>query len=310
MSRHRSAVRNRFEHLAYLGAHGIAHRLNTWSLTRLGNLAGQLYLRLGRSRRTILHYNLGVAFPQLSGDQRRQLAGRVARHFGRAALDALRLQRLQPEQLLTETTVYGRDHLDAAMARGRGVLLLSAHIGAWEVAALVAGLLLPGGLAIIHRPLDNPLLETELHRLRTRFGNQALGKTNITREVLRRLHNGGAVGILIDQRCSEREGIQVPFFGLPSWTHPVLARLALRTQAPVVPIWGLSIGPARYQVRFGRSIYAEQLPEPEQNELSLTTRFLQLTEEIIRQHPHQWLWYHDRWRQIRESSERQPRNRC
>jgi KDO2-lipid IV(A) lauroyltransferase len=187
------------------------------------------------------------------------------------------------------------------MGLDRGVLLLSAHIGAWEVAALVAGLLIPGGLAIIHRPLDNPLLELELERLRTRFGNQALGKTNVTRAVLRRLHSGGAVGILIDQRCSEREGIQVPFFGQPSWSHPILARLALRTTAPVVPIWGLSTGPTRYQVCFGQPIYADQLPEPEQNELDLTTKLLQVTEETIRRHPHQWLWYHDRWRQIRES---------
>jgi KDO2-lipid IV(A) lauroyltransferase len=298
---HRSATRNRLELLVYLAARTVACRLGPAALARLGAMIGEIYLLVGRSRGKILGYNLGLAFPELTLEQRRRLAHQVARHFGRAALDTLRLQHLDPDQLLAETTVKGQHHLETARNRGRGVLLLSAHIGAWEVAALVAGLLLPGGLAIVNRPLDNPLLETELKRFRTSFGNQLLGKSNVTRAVLSRARSGGAIGFLIDQRCSEREGIQVPFFGQPSWTHPMLARLALRTAAPVVPIWGLWQEPARYLVRFGQPVYADALAAAQRNEADLTAHLLRITETIIRQHPEQWLWYHDRWRQLREA---------
>jgi KDO2-lipid IV(A) lauroyltransferase len=302
-SRPRSALRNRFEYSAFLFARAVAHALPPATLARLGSLAGRLYLIFGRSRRKVLRFNLGLALPDLDAGERRRLERGVARHFGRVLLDALRLQRLTPEELLEEVTIEGKEHLDQALEMGRGVFLLSAHIGSWEVAALIAGLLVPGGFAVVNRPLDNPLLEAELERLRGLYGNRSLGKRNVVRGMLQQLKAGGAVGILIDQRARSEADIYVPFFGRPSRTHPILGRLARRTEAPVVPIWGLWDGPARYIVRFDPPLLLEDVAEEERDEVALTARYVAVTEAVIRQRPEQWLWYHDRWR---DRPDRQP----
>ena len=299
MSRRRSAFRNRAEYGAYLGARAVASLAGPRALAGIGALLGEAYRLTGRRRREILAFNLRLAFPELDEGGRHRLASAVSRHFGRVTLDALRVLRLSPEELLRQVDVAGRDNLRAGLARGRGIFLLSAHIGSWEVAALVAGLLIPEGFAVVNRPLDNPLLETELERLRGVFGNRALGKENITRGMVRQLRAGGAVGILIDQRTLEEEGVQVPFFGRPAWTHPALARLALRTGAPIVPIWGLWNGPGRYTVRFDPPVFPDELPESEREEVALTARLTGLIEGVIRERPEQWLWYHDRWRRLR-----------
>jgi len=299
VSRRRSALRNRAEYGAYLAARSLAHHTSPKVLARMGATIGRIYLHLGRRRREILEFNLRLAFPNMNDAGRLELGRKVAGHFGRVLLDGLRLQRSTPETLLREVTVAGREHLEGGLAAGRGVFLLSAHIGSWEVAALTAGLLVPGGFAVVNRPLDNPRLEAELGRFRALFGNRALGKENVTREMLRQLRKGGAVGILIDQRTLKEEGIQVPFFGHPAWTHPALARLCVRTQAPVVPIWGLWDGPGRYTVRFDEPVFPGELPEEERAEIPLTTRFNRIIESVIRERPGQWLWFHDRWRDIR-----------
>ncbi len=301
----RSRLRNRCEYLAYLGARALAHRVGPVALARLGTLCGELYLVSGRRRRKIIDFNLGLAFPELDRNGKKRLARRVARHFGRVSLDALRVQRLGPEELLREVRVEGRENLRGALQRGQGLFLLSAHIGSWEVAALVAGLLIPQGFAMVNRPLDNPLLETELARLRGPFGNRALGKDSVTRDMLRQLRAGGGLGILIDQRTLEREGVQVPFFGQPSWTHAGLGRLFARTGAPVVPIWGLWDGPGRYTVRFDPPLLREEIARDQRDVVSLTARFMAIIEQVIRERPEQWLWFHDRWRQLRAQRARE-----
>ncbi len=295
----RSPLRNRVEYAAYLAGRTIALGAGPRAVAAVGSWLGTVYHRLGRSRREILEFNLRLAYPEKPESWRRELGLDVARHFGRVTLDALRIQRLDPERFLQGIQITGREHLDRALGEGKGVFLLSAHIGSWEVAALAAGLIIPGGFAVVNRPLDNPLLEAELGRLRGLYGNRALGKRNISRAMLRQLRGGGAVGILIDQRSLQEEGVLVPFFGHPAWTHPVLARLTVRTGAPVVPIWGLWEGPGRYTVRFDEPLFPETLDEAGRDEVALTARLLGIIEGVIRERPEQWLWYHDRWRHLR-----------
>lgn len=295
MSTRRTPFRNWLEYGTYVVARTVARALSPRALARVGSALGALYDVFPGSRRRVLRLNLGRALPELDSATRLRLQREVPRHFGRIALDALRRPHLTPEQLLSEVTVVGREHLDGLVAAGRGGLLLSAHIGSWEVAALVAGLLLPQGLAVVNRPLDNPLLEAELARLRGLYGNRSLGNRGVVRAILRELQRGGVVGILIDQRAVDDQAVTVPLFGLPSRTHPILARLALHTGAPVVPIWGLWDGPAQITVRFDPPV----TPEPGADELALTARYNRVIEGVIRERPEQWMWYHDRWRPLR-----------
>jgi KDO2-lipid IV(A) lauroyltransferase len=303
MSKQRSALRNRIEFAAYRVTRGAVGLLGPRGVVRVGEVLGDLFLVTGSRRREILEFNVALAFPEMAAAQRQAFARQVSRHFGRVALDSLRLQRVAPDDFLKQVTIVGEDHIDAAAAHGRGFLYLTAHIGLWEVAALAAGLVRPEKLLAVNRPLDNPLLEAELVRFRRRFGNEPLGKRNIVRSILQHLKTGGSVGFLIDQRVDPSVGIAVPFFGQPTWTHPIVARVARKTGAPVVPACALWDGPARYTVRCFEPVVVDDLPDSELDDVPLTARLSRITEDMIRQRPEQWLWFHDRWRELRLAQE-------
>jgi KDO2-lipid IV(A) lauroyltransferase len=295
----RSALRNHVELAAFRAARSLACRLGARRLAAVGAFVGRFYLAIGRRRRRIIAYNLALAFPEKRPRERRELARGVARHFGRVTLDVLRLASLSREQLLAEVTVEGVEHLHAATTNGQGAFVLAAHIGCWEVAALIAGMHIPAGFAIINRPLDNPYLETELRRMRERFGNVVLGNRRVATQIVKHLKAGGVVGILVDQRTIREDGIDVSFFGHPARTASGLARLVLAVGAPIVPIWSFWEAPGRIRVRFDQAVIVADLPESERTDLAVTSRLMALTEAEIRNHPEQWLWFHDRWRDIR-----------
>jgi KDO2-lipid IV(A) lauroyltransferase len=299
VSKDRSALRNRAEYAVFRVARGLTRVLSPAGLARVGDLLGNVYGTIGGRRREIVDFNLELAFPEKSRAERRQLARAVTRHFARSALDAIRIQGLEPDELMQTVKISGWEHADAALARGRGVFFLTAHIGSWEVAALVTGLQLESGLAVVNRPLDNPLLERELDRLRRLYGNHVFGKHNMVREMLAQIRRAGGVGILIDQRVREDQGVEVPFFGHPAWTHPVLARMARKTGAAVVPAFALREKPGSYSLRYERPVVVDELPEAEREDVPLTARYMKILEDAIRKNPDQWLWYHDRWKQLR-----------
>jgi len=300
----RSPLRNALEYGAYLAAYRLARQLPPRSLAQLGAALGLAYFRVGRRRREVLRFNLQLAFPELAAAERERMAREVARHFGRIALDALRIQKLRREELEREVSVVGEEHLQAALGHRRGIFVLSAHVGLWEIISLVVGERIPGGLAIVHRPLDNPLLERHVARLRQGSSNTLIGKEKIGRPVIQRLRRGGAVGILIDQRALPAEGIQVPFFGHPAWTHVGLAKLMLATGAPAVPTFCVWQGPARYLVEIQPPVVPAELPLHERHPEPLTAKLVAINEAFIRRYPTQWLWYHDRWREVRSEATR------
>lgn len=300
MSKDRSALRNRAEFAAFRMARALTGRLSPRALARVGGFLGTLFSLAGGRRQAIIDFNLQLAYPEWTESERRALARNVARHFARSALDAIRIQRLQPGELEAGVEIEGLEHLDEAVKLGRGAFFLTAHLGSWEVAALITGLKLEAGLSVVNRPLDNPYLENELDRLRKLYGNRVFGKHNIAREMLRQLKTGGGVGILIDQRVGEDVGVAVPFFGHPAWTHPVLARAARKTGAPVVPTFAIRQAPGRYALRYETPVLVNELTEAEREDQPLTARFMGILEAAIRKNPEQWLWYHDRWRHLRK----------
>ncbi len=295
----RSELRNQFELAVYRVARATVGRCGPGLTEPVGTVLGSLFHRLSRRRPEIVRFNLGLAYPHLPHTERERLALRVGQHFGRALLGTLRLQRMTPEKLLQLVRVEGREQLDRVAKSGRGAFFLSAHLGAWEVAALYVGLDLKGGIGVVHRPLDNPYLDSQLEAFRRQFGNRALGKSAALRPILGEIKAGHSIGILIDQKTRPQDfGINVPFFGHPARTHTILARLVLKTGTPVVPTFVYADPGGRYTLSFGTPVPVE----PEDDIISLTARYTKAIEEAIRKRPEQWLWYHDRWNELRKSA--------
>lgn len=289
------SVRDVVEHAAVRSAMAALSVLPGRSRSSLARAAARFYYRVGRSRRTIALDNLARAFPGLRPEERAAIARRCAENFGGVFFDFLAATRLSREGLRDAVEMDGERRYLSAVARGKGVFLLSAHFGNWEIGALAAGLL-AGPIASVVRPLDNPRLERELARLRGRFGNRTIGKKHAAREILREMRRGGTVAILIDQNVLAREAVFVPFFGRLAATSPALGLLQKKTDAAVVPVFCRPKGSGRYTLRFERPIVLADLPEGERSVEALTARYTKVTEDAVRADPALWLWMHNRWR--------------
>jgi KDO2-lipid IV(A) lauroyltransferase len=295
----RSVLRQRAELLLF--------RLATGGLATLPRAAARRALRavakavffLIPSRRRILVANLTAAFPDEPPAEIAAIGERSLEVFTSSLVDFLETSRLSRDELLARVRVVGEEYLRAARARGKGVFLLSAHLGNWEVGALVAGLL-GEPISPVARPLDNPLLEQQLDALRRRFGNRPIAKREAAKELLRAMSRNETVAILVDQNVLPREAVFVPFFGRPAATTPALARIHLKTGAAVVPVFTWPEGDGRYRLEFETPILAEEFggPEVERDERvrRATARYMEVTEAAIRKDPAAWLWIHDRWK--------------
>ncbi len=296
----RSELRNRVELGAYRLAKGTVGRAGPGLSEPFGTLLGDLFHAIPGRRRQVLDFNLELAFPEIPAGERRRLGRAVARHFGRGLLATLRIQRTDPAGLEGHVNNADWSRVEEAVAKGNGLFLLTAHLGSWEVAGLMCSLHVPKRLSFVHRPLDNPLLEAELEAFRRRFGSHALPKRGVTRPMIAAIRRGETVGILVDQRANERDGIDVPFFGHPACTHTGLARIVLKTRTPVIPLWCYAERGGRFSIVIDPPVEVTADDDVE----GLTSRFSAITEDAIRRRPDQWLWYHDRWRDLRLASGR------
>jgi len=289
------SFRHRIEHAAVRVAIGGLSLLSDDGRSRLARSIARLYFRAGKRRRTIAIENLRRAFPDLAPSQAEVIARRCAENFGAVFFDFLAATRLSRDALAAAVEIEGASHYRESVARGKGVFLLSAHFGNWEIGALAAGLL-GAPIASVVRPLDNPLLDADLGRLRGKFGNRTIGKKHAAREILREMRAGGTVAILIDQNVLAREAVFVPFFGRLAATSSALGLLQKKTDAAVVPVFCRPRGSGRYVLRFEPPIVVGALPEADRSVEALTARYTRVTEDAVRAEPDLWLWMHNRWR--------------
>jgi len=288
-------LRHRVEYALYRTLKGFLRALPHTAARRVGRAVGSLAHRLDRRHREVALGNMALALPELGDAERRRLVRLCFRHFGEALCDVVSSTRFDALEICDRFTLEGWDHVEEAERRGRGIFILSAHLGFWELTPPIIGLY-RGRMDIVVRPADNPHLDRELRALRERFGNAVIPKRGAARQMLTVLRSGGRVGILIDQRVQEREGISVPFFGRPALTSPVLARLSLRTGAAVVPITTYPEPAGRYRLVVHPAILPPEGGTDDEPTVSdLTRRYLEVAEEDIRSHPEMWLWMHRRW---------------
>ncbi|MGE5345422.1 MAG: lysophospholipid acyltransferase family protein [Acidithiobacillales bacterium] len=295
MPKTRSSFRNRLEAGAVHLLLAAARRATPEKAEAVGRTLGRLYRALDGRRRKLALQNLALAYPEKGQDEIEALSVAVFEHFGGMAADVLHAFDEPIDAFLSRIAIEGIEYPRAALASGRGFFFLTPHLGSWEYAALAtAAHGFP--VSVVGRPLDNPLLDRLVQRLRTRSGNAVIPKADAARPILKLLREGGTIGILADQRARKPDAVIVPFFGRPAATTSSLARLVDRTEALVVLAACIRIAPARYRLRFEPPIDVRTLAPDEREPGPLTARFNREMERLIREHPEQWLWLHNRWR--------------
>ncbi len=251
---------------------------------------------LRRPLRRAAMFNLSLAFPDWSEAQRKRVIRRMIQQIGWMAAEFSQFPRYTPENIEKIVVLDGFENFDAARRRGKGVLFLTGHMSAWELAPF-AQALYGHPLHFLVRPIANRRVDTLINRYRCLSGNRPIEKNKSARSILRILADGGTVGILSDHNTVLEESVFVDFFGIPASTTSGLARIALRTDAAVVPgflSWDSSR--RKYRLRFEPAIELSRTGDEERDVLENTARFTQTIEDYVRAYPEQWLWVHKRWK--------------
>jgi KDO2-lipid IV(A) lauroyltransferase len=260
----------------------------------VGTLLGLAFYTIDRAHRRIALRNLETAFPSRPDAERRAIARAAFAHFGRLLFELLQFSTLSPSEMLARVEFDGEERARLAYAQGKGVLFITGHFGFWELHAMVHGVKIEP-ISVLARALDNPHLNQLLEEIRQGTGNTVVYRRGTIRRVMRTLQAGHGVAVLIDQHIMSRDAIYVDFFERPAATTSAVAALALRTGAPVVPVFALPLGRGRY-----RLIYEHQIEPPRADSPDAVREFTQrctdVLEMYVRRHPELWLWMHRRWR--------------
>jgi KDO2-lipid IV(A) lauroyltransferase len=287
-------VRHRLEYWAVLAVRGAVGLLPSGVVRAIGATLGLTFYLFDRSHRRVALTNLAQCFPTRTARERRAIARAMFAHFGRLLFEILKFSTLSHRQILQRVQFDGDDRVRHAYAQGRGVLFFTGHFGFWELHALAHGLHFQP-IGVLARALDNPHLNRLLEEVRGATGNTVIYRQGAVRRVLRTLAAGQGVALLIDQHMNSPDAIWVDFFERPAATTSTLAALALRTRAPVIPVFALPSGGGRY-----RMIYEHPIPPPEEDDPQAVREFTQrctdVLEMYVRRHPELWLWMHRRWR--------------
>ena len=258
-------------------------------------LAFAVYWCFGRLRRVGMR-NLELALPELPAQARKKILKHVYIHLGWQLVEFCRMTRYTAQNTRNWMRTDGLDHYLAAQARGKGVLIITAHLGAWELSSFYHSLM-GHPMGMIARKLDNRRLDAYVNGIRCLHGNFVISKDDFGRGLLKAIHAGATVGILMDTNMTPTQGEFVPFFGIAACTGTGLAHIARQTGAAVLPgfmFW--EPAERRYVLRFGAEIEMPHTEDRAADILEGTRRCTAVIESWIRRYPDQWLWIHRRWK--------------
>jgi len=252
------------------------------------------YVLLPRLRKTA-ELNLRIAFPDWNYAQRKSVIRGMLRNLGWMAAEFARFPKYSKENIHRIVVLDGHENFLEGQRRGKGVLYLTGHIGAWELSSF-AHALYGYPLHYMARPIENHRVDALVNKYRCLSGNQPIFKNESARVTLKVLKEAGTIGILADQNTMPQEAVFVDFFGKAASTTTGLARLALHTDAAVVPgyaVWDEKLD--KYRLRFEPPVELVRTGDEERDILENTQKFTKVLEDIIRKYPQHWVWIHGRW---------------
>ncbi len=260
---------------------------------KAGKMTGSIAFNLLKSKRRIAMENLKLAFgKELDEKKIEEIARKCFQHFGILIFDLLWLMKKGEEEIRKITKIRGIEILREAKESKKGVLLLSAHFGNWEI--------VPHSLALqgfhinsIARKLDNPYLEKVLSKFRERHGNRIIYKQDARKEAIEILKKGDFLAILADQNTLKNHGVFVDFFGTPACTSIGLALFHIKYDSPIIPIFCYPDENYNYLIEIKKPLEKE----PDEDVLKITQKYTKIIEDEIKKSPHLWLWVHQRWKE-------------
>jgi len=294
MARNRSA-QNIIEYLIFLPLASLLRILPRMAALRLGENLGRVAMYLIPSRRKLAQDNIRQSFPEMSEAEIRNLCHRTFRHLGISVAEMIRIDMFKESDLDKYFTFEGLENLEKARAMNRGVLLATAHVGFWEVGTFFLPVLgFPS--AFVAKKTKNPYINNYVVKMREHAGGQVIDAKKGARQIVKTLQEGNCIGVLIDHHIRKSEAVQVPFFGRPAWTTPIITQIAMKRDIPVVPIFVYRTEDFKYRAELAEPIFLKGAVTDE-NVTANTALLTNIIEQAIRKEPSQWFWVHTRWKE-------------
>ena len=251
---------------------------------------------IDKRHRNVVMDNIRHAYPDRYRDREAawQFAKRNFRHTVSIAFDVIWSYGKTPEELYTHFDIHGWEHLETAMAKGRGMIGLTCHMGVFELLVVPASM---KGKApyVLYRTLDFAPLDRLTREMRGRFGAELIPLRNATERMVRMLKQGEIVATLLDQNVDWYKGAFVDFFGRPACTNNGLAKLAMKTETPVVPVFIMKEG-ERFVLRIFKEIPLQDTGNRIRDIENNTQNYVKAIEFMVRHSPEQYFWVHNRWK--------------
>jgi KDO2-lipid IV(A) lauroyltransferase len=289
-------MRRKLEYFAVLVLIRVVGLLPRRPARRIGAMIGALaFLALPRLQR-VGYRNLQIAFPNHSRAEHTAILRAEYRSLGWQLAEFCQMRKYTPENTSGFLRYDGLSHYLAARDAGQGVLILTGHLGAWELSSFYHSLM-GYPMSMVIRRLDNELVDHLVNGIRCQHGNKVVHKDDFARGLISAMRLGETVGILMDTNMTPPQGVFVDFFGTAACTASGMARVALKTGAAVLPgflLWEESS--QSYVLHFGPQLELIRGEDNEADIVANTALFTRVLEGYIRQYPQQWLWLHRRWK--------------
>jgi KDO2-lipid IV(A) lauroyltransferase len=289
-------MRQRLEFIVvFVLVRGLGTLPRSWARAAGAGLGALAFFLMPRLRRTGAR-NLQIAYPESDAHWRGRVVRQLYRNLGLHLAEFCRMSRYTPESTRGLVRYAGLEHFLAARDRGRGVLVVTGHLGLWELSSFYHSLM-GHPMSMVIRRLDNPLVDRLVNSIRCLHGNAVLHKDDFARGLLGAMRRGETVGILMDTNMTPPQGVFVDFFGTTACTASGLARVAMRTEAAVLPgflTWREE--EKTYVLEFGECLELVRTDDDEQDIITNTQICTTAIEKWIRLFPEQWLWVHRRWK--------------
>lgn len=261
----------------------------------LGKVFGRIFMVIFPSRVKIALDNLQHAFPEKSDNWIKQVAKESFENLGITLIEILLTKYWSSEKINKIAKFQNVELFKKLHSENKGVILLSAHFGNWEIGALAGEFQLGSKYLIIVEHQANDYINSEMNKIRTRFGNSVVSRYKAAREIVKALQRGEVIALIADQSASENNDVYVDFFGRPAATFDSPAILALKFDVPIVFCISFRQSNGDYLVRI-KEVKHDDLKNDKEGVLELTRRYTKLLEDMIRENPGHWAWMHRRWK--------------
>lgn len=273
--------------------------LNKKLRTKLGQLFGYIIYFISKKRREITLDNLRNAFANQDEKWIRDVCKKSYENLGIVFAEIFWLQFATIEQILDMVRFSSSSLIPEVLNRQRGLIVISAHFGNWEMMALAAGLYFENTFNIIVKPQSNKFLDRYINQIRTKFGNKVIDMYHSSYELIKLIKSKGCLALLVDQSATSHKDIYVDFFGRNALTFDAPAQLALKFQIPIIMGFAIRQPDGSYFVELSELNYSDLTNTPE-GVMELTRRHTKILEEMIRRYPDHWVWQHRRWKHTKD----------